>query len=495
MLKISFVAAPSRAEGLAVGLRPGGALPDLGRAAATALLLGRTLARRHSFKGEEGDVLPVLTADHWLVLVGLGPIEQQNSRRLRRVGGGLFAELATSGIAKLDVAFGLDPLEAAELAYGMLLRAWRPAARYRSKADPDQVWSLSKIAIVSPDPSLSQRRLDRLAAVAAGSAYARDLVVAPGNELTPQSFIDRLDRLTRQGISLDVLDAATHGLRLLQAVGQGSAVPPRLALLHWRGAGKTERPLVFVGKGITFDTGGIDIKPRADMEEMKGDMAGAAAVAGALYALALRRAPVNAVGVLALAENMPSGQATRPGDVVASYAGTTVEIIDTDAEGRLVLADALAYAAAKYRPRAMVDLATLTGAVEVALGRHRAGLFTADDQLAERLMAAGEAEDELLWRLPLTDAYDDALKSLAADLRNCDWEHGPDALHAARFLQHFVPDGVAWAHLDIAGLSEAEEDGPLAAEGPTGFGVRLLDRLAEDLAAHPWSKGAGVPSV
>jgi leucyl aminopeptidase len=238
--------------------------------------------------------------------------------------------------------------------------------------------------------------------------------------------------------------------------------------------------VALIGKGITFDTGGIDIKAAEDLDEMKGDMAGSAAVAGALVALARREAAVNAVGVLAVAENMVSGRATRPGDIVTSHAGLTVEIIDTDAEGRLILADALSYAAATFAPRAIVDLATLTGAIEVSLGHHRAGLFTADDDLAAALLAAGRDEDELLWRMPLTDAYDEALKSPAADLRNCDWDHGPDALHAARFLQHFVPPDIPWAHLDIAGLSEAQEDSPLAAEGPNGFGVRLLDRWLAD---------------
>jgi leucyl aminopeptidase len=239
-----------------------------------------------------------------------------------------------------------------------------------------------------------------------------------------------------------------------------------------------------VGKGVTFDSGGIGIKPAEDMEEMKGDMAGAAAVVGALYALAFRRAPVSVIGVLALAENMPSGRACRPGDVVVSHAGLTVEIVDTDAEGRLILADALSFAASRYQPRLIVDLATLTGAVEEALGRHRAGLFCADDALAARLIALGDEEEEPLWRLPLTEADDEALKSPVADLRNCGWEDGPDASHAARFLQHFVPPAVAWAHLDIAGVSEIEEDGPLAAEGPTGFGVRLLDHLVVDVFAR-----------
>jgi leucyl aminopeptidase len=342
------------------------------------------------------------------------------------------------------------------------------------------VVTLRRIAVVSDAPAAAQARFVRLAAVAAGAAFARNLVVAPANRLTPRSFVTELARLQSRGIALEFIDPASAGLNLLAAVGKGSAYAPRLAVLRWNGAPKSDRPVAFVGKGITFDTGGIGIKESEDLDAMKGDMAGAAAVAGTLYVLAARRAPVNAVGVLAIAENMLSGNAMRPGDVVRAYNGTTVEIVDTDAEGRLVLADALAYTATVCRPRWIIDLATLTGAVEVTLGNHRAGLFTADDRLASMLIAAGEAEDELMWRLPLTDLYDDALKSEIADLRNCTWERGPDALHAARFLQNFIPPGVAWAHIDIAGLSESVEDEPLAAEGPKGFGVRLLDRLVAD---------------
>ncbi len=486
MLTIRFVPPADdglASEALAVGVAPGGELLPAARAADAGGLVTRALAGRHRFDGDEDDVLPVLTASGWLVLVGMGAAEERDARRLRRIGGNLFAELADSGIICLDLRLDLAPESAAELAYGMCLRAWRPAARYRSKPDPDEEWSLVEAVLATADPAAAQVRFDQLAAVAVASAWARDLVVAPANELNPDSFCRRLDSLADLGVRVEQVDPRQTGLNLLQAVGQGSAVAPRLALLRWQGGRPDEPPVVFVGKGITFDTGGIDIKPREDMEEMKGDMAGAAAAAGAIHALAARRAPINAVGVLAIAENMPSGRAARPGDVVKSYAGITVEIVDTDAEGRLALADALAFAAATLRPALMVDLATLTGAVEVSLGRHRAGLFTADDALAKALFSAGEAEDEPVWRLPLTDAYDEALESAAADLRNCTWEHSPDALNAARFLQHFVPHEVPWAHLDIAGVSEAEEDGPLAAEGPTGFGIRLLVHLVEDRRA------------
>jgi len=430
---------------------------------------------QNSFKSEPEEVLPILTEQGWRVLVGIGERAELTAPVLRRIGGALFAELAGLGIVHLGVGLELTPEQTAELAYGIRLRAWRPPARYRQKPDEEKVWHLSDVTLLTRDPAAAKAHFDRLDAVGKAVHFARDLVVAPGNVLTPPAFVAALGGIP--GIEIEAIDPKKAGLDLLQAVGQGSAFAPVLAVLRWRGAGKKDKPTALVGKGITFDTGGIDIKPRLDMEAMKGDMGGGAAVAGAMMALAARDAPVNAVGIIAIAENMPSGRATRPGDVVRGYSGTTVEIVDTDAEGRLALADALAYTADQFHPAQIIDLATLTGAVEIALGFERAGLFCTDDALAERLFAAGEEEDEKLWRLPLTDLYDDAIKSDIADLRNCTWERGPDHIHAARFLQHFVPETVPWAHLDIAGMSEADEDGPLAAEGPTGFGVRLLDRV------------------
>ena len=490
MLKIHFEKTAARegirADALAVGFRPG--LVFLPSAKLPGLELA--LALKHRFKGEEGDVLPILTPAGWLVAVGMDVEEDQDEATLRRIGSSLFAELCDGGIEHLAVALDLGPDDAAELAYGMALRAWKPAAKYRSKPDPDDDWSLTSVTIVTDHPKAARRRFERLQAVAEAVVYARDLVVAPANQLTPQVFSDRLADLFTLGVSIEILDAkalAKQGLNLLLAVGQGSVHPPLLAVLRWNGGKKNEAPLAFVGKGITFDTGGLCIKDEEDMGEMKGDMGGAATVAGLIRVLASRKAKVNAVGVLAIAENMVSGSAQRPGDVVVGYNGKTVEVIDTDAEGRLVLADALAWTAANCKPSLMVDLATLTGAVEEALGKKRAGLFCNDDALADKLFEAGEEEEELLWRLPLTDLYDDDLKSLIADIRSCSWDdHAPDHIHAARFLQHFVPDGLPWAHLDIAGTSEAGEedegDEPITGPGPTAFGIRLLDRLIEDMA-------------
>jgi leucyl aminopeptidase len=489
VLKVDFAATAAGAQALAVGVRPGGVLGAAAQAVNTDGILTRAWATLRGFKGEDEETLSVFTADGLRVLVGLGDDDDDEEEdepealRLRRIGGSLFIDLADSGIEYLTVALDLPAELAAELAYGMRLRAWRPAARYQSKPDSDEVWTLTAATIVTDDPTAAAALYARLEAVAEGAMLARDLVVAPANELTPPAFVERVKMLESLGVAVEVLDAGRSGLTLLQAVGQGSQHSPCLVVLRWNGGKPGAAPLAFVGKGITFDTGGLSIKDDDDddMREMKGDMAGAAAVVGTLHALASRKARVNAVGVLAIAENMPSGRSMRPGDVLRSYAGLTVEVVDTDAEGRLVLADALAYTAATLAPRLIVDLATLTGAVEETLGRHRAGLFCADDTLANALFAAGEAEDEKLWRLPLTDRYDEALKSLAADLRNCSWDDAaPDALHAARFLQHFVPEGLPWAHLDIAGMAEQDEDGPLAAEGPKGFGVRVLDRLVAD---------------
>ena len=430
---------------------------------------------QNNFKPEPEEVLPILTDKGWRILVGIGNRSELDNSVLRRIGGNLFAELAQQGIVHLAVGLDLSPEQTAEVAYGIRLRSWRTPAKYRQTPEEEDVWNLEEITLLCDAPDAARAAFERLDIVGRAVHFARDLVVAPGNVLTPPAFVEALGNIP--GIEFEVIDPKKAGLTLLQAVGQGSAFKPALAVLRWQGAGKKDKPAALVGKGITFDTGGIDIKPAKYMELMKGDMGGGAAVAGAMMALAARKAPVNVVGVVAIAENAVSGGATRPGDVIKGYGGITVEIIDTDAEGRLVLADALAYTAGKFSPTKIIDLATLTGAVEIALGYQRAGLFCADDRLAGQLFAAGEAEDEKLWRLPLTDLYDDAIRSDIADLKNCSWERGPDHIHAARFLQHFVPKTLPWAHLDIAGMSEADEDGPLAAEGPTGFGVRLLDRV------------------
>jgi leucyl aminopeptidase len=316
LLKVGFSASAAGAEALAVGLFSGGVpTPFADAEPRRPLILRAAAAPRFSDDDDgEGEILPALTNEGWLVVVGLGEKVGLDAKRVRRIGGDLFAEVADLGFASLTIALDLSPELAAELAYGMRLRAWRPAERYRSKPDADAIRTLVEVTMVTADPAAAERRFAHLAAVAAGVELARDLVVAPANELTPQAFADQVLALERMGLAVEVLDAQTlskQGLNLLLAVGRGSVHPPCLAILRWRGGPAGGQPAVFVGKGITFDTGGISIKDAEEMAEMKGDMAGAAAVVGLMYALAARRAPVNAVGILALAENMPSGRASR----------------------------------------------------------------------------------------------------------------------------------------------------------------------------------------
>jgi leucyl aminopeptidase len=312
-----------------------------------------------------------------------------------------------------------------------------------------------------------------------GTLFARELVTEPANRLTPRRFARRLRALERHGVTVEVLGRKAlreAGFGALLAVARGSAEPPCVVVLRWKGRLEVP-PVAFVGKGITFDTGGVCLKPAERMWEMRADMAGAAACAGAMLALALRQSPAPAVAVLGLAENMIGAEAQRPSDVVRTVDGTTVEVVDTDAEGRLVLADCLAWTLRRFAPRAVIDLATLTGSIVVALGHHRAGLFATDTALAAQIAAAGEAVDEPVWPMPMGGGYTQALESPIADLRNCSPERRqPDACHAATFLKHFVGDA-KWAHLDIAGVEAREEDEPLGPRGATGFGARLLDRL------------------
>jgi len=396
-----------------------------------------------------------------------------------RRSGAALAALLPGCPSPLAVELGLDGAAAADFAYGLRLRAFRPLAKYRTRPDDDApAPAPGEVVIVTAAPAAAEAAFRHHDAVLRGVFLARDLVAEPGNHLGPAELADRVRLLAELGVAVDILDPAAHGLGLLAAVGQGSARPPRLAVARWNGGPAGARPLVLVGKGLTFDAGGLSIKPAEHMEEMKGDMAGAAAVLGALTAIAARRAAVNVAGVLAIAENMPGAGALRPGDVIRSHKGPTVEVVDTDAEGRLVLADALSWAAANLSPAALIDIATLTGAVVRVLGRHHAGLYSNRDGLARRLTDIGRRQAEPLWRLPLSAACDAHLRSDVADWKNCGWGPVPDHDDAARFLQKFVPAGIAWAHLDIAGTADSPGDGDFCPKGATGFGVRLFDALA-----------------
>ncbi|MCX7864093.1 MAG: leucyl aminopeptidase, partial [Novosphingobium sp.] len=337
--------------------------------------------------------------------------------------------------------------------------------------------------IVSGAPRGAQSAWQTEAAVAEGVEFTRELVTEPANVLYPESFVERcLERLSGTGIVLRVLDEEAMralGMGALLGVAQGSARPPRLLVMEWRGGKQDERPVAFVGKGGTFDTGGISIKPAAGMEDMKWDMGGAGAVAGAMLALARRGAQANVIGICGLVENMPDGKAQRPGDVVTSMSGQTIEVINTDAEGRLVLCDALTYLQREFSPAAIVDLATLTGAMIVSLGHEYAGMFANDDDLAAKLDAAGKESGDKLWRFPLGSAYDKLIDSQIADMKNVGPRHG-GSITAAQFIQRFIENDTPWAHLDIAGVVWADKPGATWDKGATGFGVRLIDRFVRD---------------
>jgi leucyl aminopeptidase len=365
---------------------------------------------------------------------------------------------------------------AEELSLGLTLRAYDFADHKTAPRDP-----LGSITLMTSDPDALRDRLARSSAVASGVLLARDLVNEPANVLTTTEFARRLEALRDAGLEVEVLEQdelERQGMRLLLAVGQGSASPSKVVVMRWNGGGD-EKPFAFVGKGVVFDTGGISIKPAGGMEDMTMDMGGAATVAGVMRTLALRRARANVVGLVGLVENMPSGTATRPGDVVRSMKGDTVEIINTDAEGRLVLADVLWYAQERFQPTGLVDLATLTGAIIVALGHENAGLFSNDDGLADAILAAAKAEGEGAWRMPLGEAYDALLKSRIADMKNVGGRDG-GSITAAQFLRRFVKDGTPWCHLDIAGTALLKSDSTLAPKGATGWGVMTMNRLIAD---------------
>ncbi|MCA3554116.1 leucyl aminopeptidase [Aestuariivirga sp.] len=415
------------------------------------------------------------------VLFGLGKPAALRPLDLELLGG------ATAGIAqalKTDVmtiaadlaAGGLTPVETAALiASGIRLRVYS-FNHYKSKKP--EAKELREVTVLTADARGARQRFAALDAVADGVHLARDLVNEPPNHLHPVAFAERMKPLARLGLKISVMSPAQMrklGMNALLGVAQGSAHEARMVVMEWKGGKTNEAPLAFIGKGVTFDTGGISIKPAAGMEDMKGDMGGAACVAGLMMALARRKARVNAVGAIGLVENMPDGKAQRPGDVVTSMSGQTIAVLNTDAEGRLVLADVLWYVQDRFKPRFMIDLATLTGAILVALGKEHAGLFSNNDELAQRLSEAGYATGEKVWRMPLAPEYDKIIDHDVADVKNTGGRHA-GSITAAQFLQRFV-NNVPWAHLDVAGTAM---DGPRSSInqswGP-GWGVRLLDRL------------------
>ena len=399
-----------------------------------------------------------------------------------KAGGDLLAKVQTCGAKSIAVhAENLDAKAAAEVAYGATLRNWR-MDKYRTKLPETAKPTITDLTLVGA-PVEAMTMWPSYVAIADGVALTKELVSEPANIIYPESFVERCQHLQSLGVEIDVLDdkeMAKLGMGALLGVAQGSVRPARMLVMKWDGTGgKQEKPVVFVGKGVTFDTGGISIKPAAGMEDMKWDMGGAGAVAGAMKALAGRKAKAHVVGICGLVENMPDGNAQRPGDVVTSMSGQTIEVINTDAEGRLVLCDALHYAQEKFKPDTIIDLATLTGAIIISLGKEHAGLFSNSDELSDKLLAAGKATGDKLWRFPLSPAYDKLIDSPIADIKNV----GPrdaGSITAAQFLQRFIQDGVKWAHLDIAGMAWGDKDGRTWAKGATGYGVKLLDRFVAD---------------
>ena len=454
---------------------------------AGAQALALAAARAARFDGEAGAIVeafvPMGDGARRLLLLGVGAGDEQD---YERAGGALTAKLLTSGATALTADFASlgaapSPQAVARFAAAAVARGWR-LDTYRTRLPEKQRPTLDHI-IIAAAPDGSEAAWATQAAANDGRSLARALVTEPPNLLYPVTFVERVKAdLDGLGIEITVLgeaEMAALGMGALLGVSQGSAREAQLLVMKWNGKGAGDPDLALVGKGVTFDTGGISLKPGPGMEDMKWDMGGAAAVAGAMKALALRNAKANVVGVCGLVENMPDGNAQRPGDVVTSMSGQTIEILNTDAEGRLVLCDAITWVQRNHRPKTIVDLATLTGAMIISLGNEHGGLFANDDSLADQLLAAGRATGDLLWRFPLSDAYNKLIDSPIADMKNVG-PRGAGSITAAQFIQRFVDKGVRWAHLDIAGMVWADKPGATFDKGATGYGVRMLDRFVAD---------------
>jgi len=428
------------------------------------------------FVDENGSVRRVL-----VIGTGNGGNMEQAAEKL---GGTAVARLQTSGEKKgvIDVsALGYDADTAARIGLAAALRSWR-YDRYRTKLKDNQKATLEEIVIIGAEGA-EARYKSRWAPVVEGVSLTRELVTEPANIIYPESFVERVQKsLEGSGVEIEVLNRAQMeklGMGALLGVAQGSAREARLLILRWNGGGEGN-PTAFVGKGVTFDTGGISIKPAAGMEAMKWDMGGAGAVSGALKALALRKAKANVVGICGLVENMPGGNAQRPGDVVTTMSGQTVEVINTDAEGRLVLADALTYVQRNFKPSTIIDLATLTGAILVSLGHEWAGLFSNNEELASSLLKAADETGDKLWRMPLAEPFDRLIDSPIADMKNVGPREG-GSITAAQFIQRFIESGLRWAHVDMAGKAWSDKASATYEKGATGYGVRLLDQYVADV--------------
>ena len=470
------------AEGAAVVfVRPDGSLGPAAASAdeATGGAVSRLLKSK-SFKNKPGAVsalaFPSGLAAETLIVAALG----ESAEDARRAGGAAAARISA---ARATIYGDGDAERQAEIAFGAALRGYAfDAYKKRDDEEEERGAGAKTLVFASETPEAVAKASGPMAALAEAVFFTRDLVNEPANVLTTDDFAARLAAMQELGLEVEILGEAEMeklGMRCLLAVGRASTSESKLVVMKWNGGRTGDAPFCLVGKGVVFDTGGISIKPAGGMEEMTMDMGGAGVVSGVMRAVALRKARANVVGVVGLVENMPGGDAQRPGDIVKSMKGDTVEVINTDAEGRLVLADALWYAQETFQPKAIVDLATLTGAMIIALGHSYAGFFSNDDEFSAKFQHACNAAGEKAWRLPLGDAYDKLLKSRLADMKNVGGRPA-GSITAAQFLQRFVKEGTPWIHIDIAGVTLVKEASDLAPSGATGWGVRALDRLVRD---------------
>ncbi len=489
-ISISKPAAPKR--GVAVvytdeSLGLGSAAAEIDAAAGGAI---KRSIKAASFKGAAMSTIDILAPEgvelDRIVVVGMGKMADMKEYDWVRLGGVTMGQLAaakaTAASVHLERADGeaVDADQAADVGMGMKLRAYK-FDKYKTAKDKDDKPKAAKIAIHVACTADAKKAWAEREGVADGAILARDLVNEPANVLGTEEFAQAALALEKVGVKVEILeekDMAKLGMRSLLAVGQGSVRPSKMAIMRWNGGKAKQQPIAFVGKGVVFDTGGISIKPSAGMEDMKGDMGGAGAVTGLMHALAARKAKANVVGVIGLVENMPDANATRPGDIVTAMSGKTIEVLNTDAEGRMVLADALWYTQETFKPAFMINLATLTGAIIVALGSQNAGMFSNNDELSDRLISAGLATGEPVWRMPLSPEYDKLIEAKNADIKNTGGRMA-GSVTAAQFLQHFVND-VPWAHLDIAGTAMSSPENDINKSWASGYGVRLLDRLVRD---------------
>jgi leucyl aminopeptidase len=443
-------------------------------------IITRAIKNSPNFEGKSGQAMLVTNLEFGKLIAFGVEIDEKNPERSALVLGGKLYSLLNSHKIK-TATFAAEDLDAAKIALGAQLKSYY-FGKYFTKKKAEELPQLQNLTIATGNVSKAQSEFKKEELIADAVEFTKNLVTEPGNVIYPESYAAEIRKLSKSGVKVEVLNEAAMkklGMGSILSVGDGSERESQMVVMTYNGGKKGAKPLAFVGKGVTFDTGGISIKPANNMDEMKFDMAGSAAVVGLMKLLAERKAKVNAVGVVGLVENMPSGAATRPGDVVRSMSGQTIEILNTDAEGRLVLADCLWYTQNRFKPEFMINLATLTGAIIVALGSSRAGLFSNDDKLAEKLIKAGDMTGEDLWRLPLGDIYDKQINSQIADMQNIGSEREAGSIMGAVFLERHV-NKTPWAHLDIAGTAWSKKDSDIHPRGATAYGVRLLDKLVRE---------------